>query len=964
MSVDQAKRDHFILLLSRIPCLPIQIKGLIGMLVVLLYSLLIWFLISYLGKFVITFSLIPIIGFIFLFGFWGNLIANLSTFAALLIIMDRYYGSVTSDVISLIEIINILVLIFVAALISRQKEFILKLYRQLTLQKLIERKLIDSQEGYRNLINRVPIGIYRTTPEGKILEASPMLIEMLGFPNFESLSGVKIDKELYVNPDDRLNEQALLQADGIVRDYEMRLYRRGGEIIWVRDNVRAVVNEDGQTICYEGSLEDITQRKQMEEAEQEQRMLAEALRDTAAALSSTLHFDEVLDRILTNMGHVVPHDAANIMLIEKGLARIERSQGYLYDWEEEARQASRFPVEDIPTLKCMAESGMPLSIDDTQDSELWVNLPHTEWMRSYAGAPIIVKGETIGFLNLNSATPGFFTPTKAEWLQAFADQAAVAIDNARMFGEIHEHARQMALLNDITQATIVAPDLGEMIQTLADRLGELISADGTYITLWNEENQTVIPGAAFGPLRDTYSEIDVDSSETTISSIILEQGEPLILGDIAESPAHFQFKEKLCTAKSILGMPLIADGNKLGAALISFDETHQFTEEEISLSEQAARLIALAIYKAQLFESERERTEELARANALITSLGRVAAQVEIARSTDEVVELLGNELVNLGVQCMILIKPADEESLLVHLLSDSGSIEYPIEDFLPIKVQDYKIKPSEFVHYEEVIEQNRTLFLKNPEELICSLFSVLDGNGYRKSDEITNFPSNSHGFLLPLISGSCTVGSLLLWGSEIHEQDKPAFSLFASQIAVALEKTRLLSRIQQLAITDELTGLYNRRGFYEIGSLEIDRTRRFRIPLSAILMDIDHFKLVNDRYSHAVGDQVLRSFANWVLDNTREVDVVGRIGGEEFIILLPGNDLENAQKTADRLQKTIATNVTKTKMGEIRITVSQGVAVLNDNMHHLQALIDAADQALYKAKETGRNRVVSSAKL
>jgi diguanylate cyclase (GGDEF)-like protein/PAS domain S-box-containing protein len=962
MSVDQAKRDHLNTLLLKIPHLPIQIKALVGVLVVLLYSVLIWLLISYLGKFVVTLSLIPIIGFILLFGFWGNVIANLSAFTAFLIILDRYYGSVTSDLISLIDIIYILVLIFVAALISWQKEFILKLFRQLTHQKLIERKLLNSQEGYRNLINRVPIGLYRTTPEGKILEASPTLIEMLGFPNIESLSGVNIDEELYVNPDDRLNEQALLQADGIVHDYEMRLFRRDGEIIWVRDNVRAVVNEDGQTICYEGSLEDITRRKQMEEAEHEQRILAEALRDTAAALSSTLHFDEVLDRILTNMGHVVPHDAANIMLIEKGHARIERSQGYLYDWEEEARQASRFPIEDIPTLRCMAESGLPLSIEDTHDSDLWANLPHTEWMRSYAGAPIKVKGEMIGFLNLNSATPGFFTPTKAEWLQAFADQAAVAIDNARMFGEIHEHARQMALLNEITQATIVAPDLGEMIQTLADRLGELISADRTYITLWNEEDQTVIPGAAFGPLRDSYSEVNVDSSEKTISSLILEQGEPLILGDIAESIPHIQNKKKLCAAETILGMPLIADGNKLGAALISFDEPHHFTEEEISLSEQAARLIALAIYKAQLYESERERTEELARANALITALGHVAAQVEIARSTEEVVELLGNELVNLGVLCMILLKPADEESLRVHLLSECASIDYPIEDFLPMKVKDYQIGSSEFIYYEEVIDHNRTLFLENPEELICSIFCALDDNGYRESDEIKNFPSKSQGFLLPLISGNNTVGSLLLWGNEIHKQDKPAFSLFASQIAVALEKTRLLSRIQQLAITDELTGLYNRRGFYEIGSLEIDRTRRFRIPLAAILMDIDHFKLVNDRYSHAVGDQVLRSFSNWVLDNTREVDVVGRIGGEEFIILLPGNDLESAQKTADRLQRTIATNVTETKMGQIRITVSQGVAILDDSMHHLHELIDAADQALHKAKESGRNRVVSSA--
>ena len=241
------------------------------------------------------------------------------------------------------------------------------------------------------MVYRVPIGLYRTTPDGKILEASTALVEMLGFPDFETLSFVNISDELYVDPQDRVNEHEILQKEGVVRDYELRLYRRNEEVIWVRDNVRAVKDDDGQIFYYEGSLEDITERKHIEEAEQKQRLIAEALRDTASALSGTLQFDEVLDRILINMGNVVPHDAANIMLADKGLARIERSKGYLYDWEEKYREASRFHIEDIPKLKHMVETGLPLAIPDTDDSDLWVHLPHSEWMRSYAGAPIKVK---------------------------------------------------------------------------------------------------------------------------------------------------------------------------------------------------------------------------------------------------------------------------------------------------------------------------------------------------------------------------------------------------------------------------------------------------------------------------------------------------------------------------------------------------------------------------------------------
>ena len=142
---------------------------------------------------------------------------------------------------------------------------------------------------------------------------------------------------------------------------------------------------------------------------------------------------------------------------------------------------------------------------------------------------------------------------------------------------------------------------------------------------------------------------------------------------------------------------------------------------------------------------------------------------------------------------------------------------------------------------------------------------------------------------------------------------------------------------------------------------MEIESTRRYKLPLAAILMDIDHFKRVNDRFSHSIGDQVLQSFAECIQNNTRELDVISRIGGEDFVILLPGSNHKSAQETADRLQRIIAEHITSTNMGDITITVSQGVAVLNENMTDLYELIQAADEALYMAKESGRNRVVSS---
>lgn len=962
MFIEQAEKVSRIWGNLRISNLSNRKKILIGVTLVSLYGLIIWYLISYLEKLVVTMTVIPAIGFIFLFGFWGYIAANLGSFLVLLLTLYSYYGQITTEILSLTEIFYILVLVIVAALINEQKEFIQNLYKQISKQKSAESKLIDSREGYRNLIYRIPVGLYRTTPDGKILEASPALVEMLGFPDFESLSFVNISAELFVNPQDRLNEHNLLQEAGVVRDYELRLFKRDGEKIWARDNVRAVKDENGQIYCYEGSLEDITERKLIEAAEREQRVLAEALRETAAALSGTLEFDEVLDRILINLEQVVPHDAANIMLAEKGLAKIERSKGYIYDWEEEVRQASRFLVEDIPTLKRMHESGKPLAIPDTHENDLWVNLPHTEWMRSYAGAPIRLKGVTIGFINLNSATPGFFTQTKAEWLQAFADQAGVAIENARMFGEIHENARQTRLLNAITQTTIMAPDLEGMIQILADQLGELISADGAYITLWDEDKSRVIPGAAYGPLRDSYSEIEVEVNDKTVTSLVLAEGKSLVLKDVEIASLKINKSSENCLVKSILGLPLIADGKKLGAVIITYDQPHHFSEAEISLSEQAARIIALAILKAKLFESEKERTKELARANKTITALGNAATQVEAEKNLDRMVEVLGEVLADLGLHSMVLLQSSVGENIVIHKLSESVHLVYAGAENLAHNEQDYQLPSSGLTHYNELINHKQIIFLENVFETVGSIIPHLDQLDPEDFEPQDSPQSDSQGFLLPLVPGKKVFGCLLIWGPDINNQDVPAFSLFASQIAVAFENARLMEKIQQIAITDDLTGLYNRRGLYEIGRLEIERTRRYEMPLAAIVIDIDHFKKVNDQHSHAIGDQVLRSFAKCVQENTRELDVVGRIGGEEFVILLPGSDHKSAQRTAARLQKLITNNVTHTSAGEIKITVSQGVAILDGSMQDLNELIKAADRALYRAKESGRNRVVSSA--
>jgi diguanylate cyclase (GGDEF)-like protein len=135
----------------------------------------------------------------------------------------------------------------------------------------------------------------------------------------------------------------------------------------------------------------------------------------------------------------------------------------------------------------------------------------------------------------------------------------------------------------------------------------------------------------------------------------------------------------------------------------------------------------------------------------------------------------------------------------------------------------------------------------------------------------------------------------------------------------------------------------------------ELNRARRFQYPVSAIMLDVDHFKQVNDTYGHAVGDQVLRVVAERCHESIRDIDILGRYGGEEFAITLPATDLSGAHSVAERLRRSIADVPIPTERGDITITISLGVA---SNTQDVATLVNRADAAMYAAKQAGRNCV------
>jgi diguanylate cyclase (GGDEF)-like protein len=197
-------------------------------------------------------------------------------------------------------------------------------------------------------------------------------------------------------------------------------------------------------------------------------------------------------------------------------------------------------------------------------------------------------------------------------------------------------------------------------------------------------------------------------------------------------------------------------------------------------------------------------------------------------------------------------------------------------------------------------------------------------------------------------------------WGggadARIPTSTVHALSQAAMHTALALRNARLHGEVERLATRGSLTGLANRRLFDESLQREAARSERLGTPLSLLVLDVDHFKQVNDSYGHQTGDSVLREVADSLVANTKNFDVAARYGGDEFVVLLPGCSREDAMRVAQRVRGAIARQV-----DEAPVTVSAGVATIPDNASDAERLMAAADGALYEAKRKGRDQVAGS---
>lgn len=221
----------------------------------------------------------------------------------------------------------------------------------------------------------------------------------------------------------------------------------------------------------------------------------------------------------------------------------------------------------------------------------------------------------------------------------------------------------------------------------------------------------------------------------------------------------------------------------------------------------------------------------------------------------------------------------------------------------------------------------------------------------------------------VPLVAGRKTIGVLYVDDfkpRDYTKKDQSILALLATQAAAAIEKIQILEKTKKLAITDELTSLYNHRHFVNLFKDELARSKRYKRNLSVILIDIDNFKNYNDTHGHLKGNDALKAVSAVMQANVRDIDILARYGGEEFGVVLPETDKEEAMDCAERIRRAIEK---ESFFGEDQqplgtVTASLGVSSFPDDGDREHILMDRADVALYKAKSSGRNRVIDCTKI
>ena len=685
---------------------------------------------------------------------------------------------------------------------------------------------------------------------------------------------------------------------------------------------------------------------------------------------SHLDFLERLNSITSRALEADSLDSTLRILVEKIGRLFEADDTYFSLWDESKRMpvpaaASgsmsdiypyvQFEPGDQTLTTSVMEAQQPIAIHDIENTPyMSPKVADIFPDRSMLGLPLIAPHRNLGALLLGYREPHSFDESDLIHARATAEQVALVLSKSLLLEEERKQVRQLTALHAISLIAIDVDNEDELIVRVTDIIGRNLFPDNFGILLLDEQAEILHahPSYRFFSAEERHM-MDVPL-ETGITGLVARTGKPQRIGNVRRVVEYYDLDNRTI---SELCVPIKFKEQILGVINAESTKRDAFTEDDERLLITLAGQIATAIEQIRKAQAERKWLDQLAHSNDLIYALAQITTHIEKAFSIDDIIRNLGAELNRINLTCIMAVYDKERALFTVNYTSLDPTFLEVVENGLGYPLIQYTFSRDR-LKLENILYPTA---LTNVEDEIQMLFANTRRQGVSEILKQIGVDGGTEPLRLPLVFEESLLGILWVWGKELTRADLPIMSIFAKQIGVSLERARLFQEVQSLALTDPLTGLQNRRSLFELGRVEFARMQRMQRPFCCMMLDLDHFKQVNDQYGHMVGDQVLQEFAKRCRYSVREIDLVGRYGGEELIILLPETDRATSMQVAERLLSTISDTPIKIFDKEISVTASIGVATQDENTTDLETLIARADQAMYIAKHKGRNRVAMS---
>jgi diguanylate cyclase (GGDEF)-like protein len=484
--------------------------------------------------------------------------------------------------------------------------------------------------------------------------------------------------------------------------------------------------------------------------------------------------------------------------------------------------------------------------------------------------------------------------------------------------QLQRQIDKMTALHEVDRA-LATLDLDACLQTIAERSRVLFGGQNSALLMQRDGQLAIV--AATGYEQPVLGKVIGEGQG--ITGWVVNHQTAVLAADVSHDPRYFDLDSR---TRSEMAAPLMLRDTCLGVINVESHNLDAFDAEDMDTMEWLAARAAAAIHNAQLHTDEREQ-------RTLADTLRNIGLTLSTELNPDAILDTLLDHVARVVPYDSACVMMLDQRTGHVRITRERGYDRFGVTDHIP----RFETPLSDFANLVHMAEHLRPLVIGRTLDDPTWIVTTMSGH----IASWAGAPIVARGQLLGFLSLDNVIPGF--YNQELAER----LAVFAAQAGLALENARLYAEQQKLAITDALIEL----------ARELQRAERHKRPTALMMIDLDDFKLYNDRYGHPAGDDLLRAIAVMLGQYVRTLDTAARYGGEEFVLILPETQAEAAWGAAERLRELVAQLPLTPDAAATRVTISLGVAVAPMQGQTPAELIQAADQALYAAKRAGKNQ-------